>query len=83
MDNTFHQEESDAQQPASFSIRLPGVYSLFKWLAELIAPTEEEQENAGVYLGGEGRDRRTGQVLLPRCIAAVDMTLTATKIHNK
>jgi hypothetical protein len=61
MDNSLPQNEPETQQPTSFFIRLPVVNNLFKWLASQIKPTEAEQENAGVYLGGEGRDRRNGQ----------------------
>ena len=56
MDNSFPRKGSDMQQPGSFLANLPLINGIFKWLASLIAPTEEEQENAGVYLGGEGRD---------------------------
>ena len=56
MDNSFHQEEIGTQQPFNLLVRLPIIDGLFKWLAAQIEPTEEEQENAGVYLGGEGRD---------------------------
>jgi len=56
MDNSFPQNEPDTQQTTSFLGRLPVVNNLFKWLASLLEPTEAEQENAGVYLGGEGRD---------------------------
>ena len=61
MDNSFRQDDSSAQQPASFFARLPVVTSLFKWLADQIESTEKEQEDAGIYLGGEGRDGRNGQ----------------------
>jgi hypothetical protein len=61
MDNSFPQNKPDTQQPTSFLVRLPAVNNIFKWLASLIKPTDEEQENAGVYLGGEGRDRRNGE----------------------
>jgi hypothetical protein len=56
MDNSFRQDDSNVQQPASFSVSLPVVSNFFKWLASQIEPTKEEQEDAGVYLGGEGRD---------------------------
>jgi len=56
MDNNFPQNEADTQQPISFLVRLPIVDGILKWLADQIAPTNEEQEDAGVYLGGEGRD---------------------------
>jgi hypothetical protein len=57
MDKSFHQDEPQVQQPAKFLIRLPIINTVFKWLASQIEePTKEEQEDAGVYLGGEGRD---------------------------
>ena len=56
MDNSFRRKESDTQQPIGFLVSLPIFNGIFKWLASLVEPTEEEQENAGVYLGGEGRD---------------------------
>jgi len=61
MDNSFRQDDSNVQQPVRFFIRLPIVTNLFKWLAKQLEPTEEEQEDAGVYLGGEGRDGRNSQ----------------------
>ena len=56
MDQPLPQNESDTQPPTSLLVNLPVVNQLFKWLASLVEPTEEEQENAGIYLGGEGRD---------------------------
>ena len=56
MDNSFPQKGSDTQQPISFLVRLPVVDGILKWLASQLVPTEEEQENAGVYLGGEERE---------------------------
>ena len=56
MDNSFRRHESGTQQPSSFLASLQIVNGIFKWLASLLEPTEEDQENAGVYLGGEGRD---------------------------
>ena len=56
MDNSFPQNETNTQQSISFLVRLPIVIGIFKWLASQIEPTEDEQEDAGVYLGGEGRD---------------------------
>ena len=61
MDNSFRQDDSDLQQPASFLVRLTAIRNLFDRLAHKIEPTEEEQEDAGVYLGGEGRDGRNSQ----------------------
>ena len=59
MDNSFHQQESNIQQPSSFlaslqifdSILLAFMRRSVNWLAGLIKLTEEEQEDAGVYLG--------------------------------
>jgi hypothetical protein len=57
MDNSFHRQgqRSDTQQDRkSFLVSLPIFVSVLKWLANLIKLTEEEQENAGVYLGRLG-----------------------------
>jgi hypothetical protein len=56
MDNSFPGQASDTQQPSGLLASLPVVNGIFKWLESQIGPTKEEQENAGVYLGGEGRD---------------------------
>jgi hypothetical protein len=57
MDNSFHGQGSRTQQsPKSFLVSLPILGHLIKWLASLINLTEEEQEEAGIYmdrLGGE------------------------------
>jgi len=57
MDNSFHEQGSHTQQdPKSFLVSLPILGNLIKWLASLIQWTEEEQEDAGIYidrLGGE------------------------------
>jgi hypothetical protein len=61
MDNSFHRQESDAQQKSGFSAStqifdgiLPLMWRSVNWLAGLIKLTEEEQEAAGVYLGRLG-----------------------------
>ena len=44
------------QEPKGFLDNLPALASLIHWLAGLMLLTEEEQENAGIYLdrlGGE------------------------------
>jgi hypothetical protein len=44
------------QEPKGFLVNLPALASLIHWLAGFILLTEEEQENAGIYLdrlGGE------------------------------
>jgi len=57
MDNSFDEQGSRTQQsPRSFLVSLPILANLIKWLASLIQWTEEEQEEAGIYLdhpGGE------------------------------
>ena len=54
MDNSFHRQGqgSDTQQDQkSFLVSLPILASIIQWLASLIKLTEEEQEEAGIYLG--------------------------------
>jgi hypothetical protein len=58
MDNSFHRQESDTQQKRVFFIVsqifdsiLPLMRHSLNWLAGFFQLTEEEQENAGVYLG--------------------------------
>ena len=57
MDRSFHEQGPGTQQaPKSFLAGLRIVASLIHWLAGLIGLTEEEREDAGVYLdrlGGE------------------------------
>jgi hypothetical protein len=57
MDNSSHEQGSHSQQdPKSFLVSLPILGNLIKWLASLSQWTEEEQEEAGIYLdrpGGE------------------------------
>ena len=57
MDSSFREQESDTQKaPKSFLERLPILASLINWLVAFIRLTEEEQEDAGIYLdrpGGE------------------------------
>jgi hypothetical protein len=61
MDNSFHRQASDAQQKSGslaslqiFESILPLMRRSVNWLAGLIKLTEEEQEDAGVYLGRLG-----------------------------
>jgi hypothetical protein len=55
MDNSFHRQGSGTQRDLkSFLVSLPILDSLIKWLASLIKLTEEEQEEAGIYLGRLG-----------------------------
>ncbi len=57
MDNSFRDQGSRTQQgPQSLLASLPILGNLIKWLASLIHWTEEEQEEAGIYIdrpGGE------------------------------
>jgi hypothetical protein len=58
MDDSYDEQESHTQQdPKRFLVVGPPILGkLIKWLAGLIQWTEEEQENAGIYvdrLGGE------------------------------
>jgi len=57
MDSSFHEQGSHAQQDLKpFLAGLRILASLISWLAGLISLTEEEREEAGIYLdrpGGE------------------------------
>jgi hypothetical protein len=57
MDGSFREQGSGTQQaPRNFLAGLTILASLIHWLAGLIRLTEEEQEEAGIYLdrlGGE------------------------------
>jgi hypothetical protein len=57
MDSSFREQGSGPQQaPKSFFASPPILASLINWLAGLIKLTEEEREDAGIYLdrpGGE------------------------------
>lgn len=52
MDNHFRQQEFGIQQRGGFLIRLQIFGSILNWLAGFIQMTEEEQKDAGIYLGG-------------------------------
>jgi hypothetical protein len=61
MDNFLHRQDSDVQQKRGFLIDshifdsiLPLIRQSLNWLAGFFQLTEEEQENAGVYLGRLG-----------------------------
>ena len=57
MDSSFRDQGSDTQQnPKRFLASLPILDNIIKWMTSLIRLTEEEQEEAGIYLdhpGGE------------------------------
>jgi hypothetical protein len=61
MDNPFRRHESGTRPPRGFLAGLQIIDSILplmrhavNWLAGLIRLTEEEQEDAGVYLGRPG-----------------------------
>ena len=55
MDSSFREQESGTQQaPKSFLAGLQILTNLIQWLAGLIRLTEEEKEEAGIYLGRLG-----------------------------
>lgn len=56
MNKIFSQKDLDTQQIHHVFSGMPIINSIFKWLANLFKMTSEDQKNAGVYLGGEGRD---------------------------
>ena len=52
MDSSFRGQGSGTQDaPKSFLASLRFLASLINWLAGLVILTEEEQEDAGIYLG--------------------------------
>jgi hypothetical protein len=55
MKNLFRRIRARAN-PGGFLARLPSVNKIFKWFSSLVVLTKEDQKDAGVYLGGEGRD---------------------------
>jgi hypothetical protein len=55
MDRSFREQGSGTQQqPKRFWVSPTMLASLIKWLAGLIKLTEEEWEDAGVYIGRVG-----------------------------
>lgn len=55
MDSSFREQESGMQEvPKSFLAELKIPTSLIKWLAGFMKLTEEEREDAGIYLGRPG-----------------------------
>jgi len=57
MDSSFREQAVGTQnEPKRFWVSLTLLASLIKRLAGLIKLTEEEQEEAGIYLGRSGRE---------------------------
>jgi len=55
MDDSFNERGSRTKQDSkSVLVSLPILGNLIKWLVSLIEWTEEEQEDAGVYLDSPG-----------------------------
>jgi hypothetical protein len=52
MDNSFRQQESEARQSNGLFVHLQILGGILYWLAGLIQLTEEEQQDAGIYLDG-------------------------------
>ena len=55
MDHFFRQTEPEIEPKLNWRTTQQILTRLFGWLSSLINPTKEDQENAGIYLGGEGR----------------------------
>jgi hypothetical protein len=53
MDNYFRRHGSDTQQASGLLASLQIFDGILNWLAGLIRLTEEEQEDAGVYIGDQ------------------------------
>jgi len=54
MDNSIRSDQSSGTQPQSgFSTGLQILDSILSWLTGLVQLTEEEQKDAGIYLGDE------------------------------
>jgi hypothetical protein len=53
MDNSFHQQGSNTQEPQAPLASPPIVDSLLNWLKGLIRLTDEERADAGIYLDGQ------------------------------
>ena len=55
MDNSFYEQESHTEQEAKrFWVSLPILGTLLQWLASLSQWTEQEQEEAGIYMDHPG-----------------------------
>ncbi|MEI7850108.1 MAG: hypothetical protein WCK35_30225 [Chloroflexota bacterium] len=55
MKNLLHQKNSKNTISNSLIARYSSLKGIFIWLSTLMSLTELERENAGVFLGGEGR----------------------------
>ncbi|MDD5760399.1 MAG: hypothetical protein PHI06_15135 [Desulfobulbaceae bacterium] len=53
MDDSLRQQGSDTQQPKSSLVSLQVFNNILNWLAGFIRLTEEEQKDAGIWLGDQ------------------------------
>ena len=51
MDNSILQHEPDTRQPGGFIAIVKIFKSMLNWVARFVQLTEDEQEDAGIYLG--------------------------------
>ena len=56
MDNSILQHEPDVRQPDDFLAVVKIFKSILNRVARLVQLTEDEQENAGIYLGEKRND---------------------------
>jgi hypothetical protein len=56
MDKSFHQPEADRQKQSGFLASLQIFNSLLERLTGFIQVTEEEQRDAGIYLGEQPQE---------------------------
>jgi len=47
---------SETNHPGSFSTALRKAQGIIRWLVDFFSLTETDRLQAGIYLGGEGRD---------------------------
>jgi hypothetical protein len=53
MDNSFHQQRSNTQGSSGSSAGWQIFNRILNWLAGFIGLTEDEQKDAGIYLGDQ------------------------------
>lgn len=53
MDNSFHQQGSNTQRSSGLSAGWQIINRILNWLAGFMGLTEEEQKDAGIYLGDQ------------------------------
>ena len=53
MDNSYNQQDTDTQEPSGSFFSLRFFDSILNWLNSLIQLTEDEQDEAGIYIGNQ------------------------------